>query len=922
MKFAILGPVEARADDGALMTFGRTQQTAALAVLLLRAGKSCSHGWLLEALWGDAQPRSGTALRNLILDVRTTLGRHGSRDRLETRPGAYLFRADPGELDLETWRTLQQQGLAAQDRGDVRGAARLLQQALSLWREPFLRDLPDTPPIAVETDRLLSERRDTRDALVDARLALGQHREVVGELRATVSGETLNEHAWAQLMLALYRSGRPAETLVAYSKVRQLLAAEMGTDPGPEIEDLIGRVRQNDRALAMPTAAVTSGADPAPPWIPVCQLPAEPPDFTGRAAETAVLARRLADAAMTVTVVSGLAGAGKTSLALHAAHQARGRFGDGQLYASMGGPLASRDPQDVLSEMLRALGVPPDGLPAPGQERAAMYRSMLAGRKVLVVLDDVAGTAQVGPLLPGTAGSAVIVTSRFRLADLDGAFRVEVGPLSPGEAAALLGKIAGREPGGDPDEVGAADAMAAACGYLPLPVRIAGARLAARPQLRITALARSLADSGRVLNELAIGDMSVRDRIAGSYRALDERARRAWRLLATHAPEEMPEWLSGALLGEPDGTGATEELVSAGMLVEVGHGSLPRYRMPALWRAYAAEQLEPGDLVLTAPALSCLYTGWLELADHASRWMPHLPHLPDLPHLACTVAPASAVASTRAEATAWFDTERPNLMGIIRRAIDDGRADLAADLASRMLGYQCATARHEEAQGLWLAITYAAAEDKSAAARARYRLAVLEADQGRWVAALRRLDGCITAFADSGDQRSLGDAEGLAARCAEADWDLGAALRHAERSLPSARAAADARLTSLSLSVYGTVLSSLGRGKEGTASCREAVDIAASLDHSCQELAAAALKRARRSAGRLAPEGQQDRRPGLFAAGLTQSSGEIPLPGLPALWAGRGDPGADLGGLARVAFQAMQASRRQDVAFPARAAAA
>jgi len=886
VEFKILGPLVVQADDGAPIEVARVSQRQTLMVFLLKAARPCPGALLIEAMWPESQMPGdpADALRTRILALRRQVP--GGHQRLETHPYGYQLTIRPGELDADRFRALAADGRTALDGGDAGEAARLLQEAVDLWREPTWQDLPPTPSMTAAAARLDEQRQEAQDALAEARLALGQHRAIVAQLRGRVTAEPLREHTWALLMIALYRCGQKSQALDAYGRVRAVTVTEYGQDPSPELERVRQQILDDDPALgwdapaaAAPPGAVLAGAA-QPPRYPVCQLPAEPTDFTGRAAESAAMARRLAGRAATaVTVITGLAGAGKTSLALHAAHQARPQFGDGQLFADLGGSRNPRDPQDVLAEMLRALGVPPGGIPVPAAERAAMYRSLLAGSQVLVVLDDATAAAQIRPLLPGTAGAAVIVTSRSRLPDLDSAIRVEVGQLSPGEAVALLSKVSGRQlAGGD---AAAAAGVVTACECLPLAVRAAGARLAARPQMPAAALAHSLADAGRILSELAIGDLSVRRSIAASYGALDGRSRRAWRLLAAHGPEEMPPWLPAALLGETytDRAGIAEQLASAGMLVEIGHASGARYRMPALWRAYGRDQLEPGDLTLAGPALKFLHTAWLELADAADQHLPRLPNVPDPPRLTCSIAPAAA-ASTAAEATAWFDAERPNLLAAARRVLEEGQTELAADIASRMLAYQCQRGQQDEAEKLWLAVVYGTPGSGALAARARYRLAVLDVSQGRPAAAMRRLGYCMDAFELCGDRRALADAQCLAATAAAANWDLRAALGYAGKSLANAREEGDTRLISLSLAVYGAVTASLGRGTEGIRCCEEALAIAATLNESCWALVFQALKHARYSAGREPAAGWQARGPGLFPAGLSQSSsGAGPAPG-------------------------------------------
>jgi DNA-binding SARP family transcriptional activator len=870
MRFKILGPLEVYSDGGEPVPVRQRLQSSALAVLLLHAGEPCSRGWLMDALWGDsalsgairpapagqasfpaggrdghAAPaaRTPAALRTCIYGVRRALAGH---DRLLTHPTGYLMRVVAGELDVATWRTLHVRGRAALDRRDAAGAARLLRQALELWRDPPLADLPGTPTIAWEAACLLDQRRDAQDALMDARLALGEHHGVIGQLREIVTADPLREYAWGQLMLALYRSGYQTEAVAAYTKLRLVLAEEYGVDPSPQTQQLLIQILANNPPMAVTPAPVAGGGAAQPERGPVCQLPASLPDFTGRAAEARVLARHLSAPGAAVSVISGLPGVGKTALALQVAQQVRSLFPDGQLYACLGGFGEPRDSQHVLGELLRALGVPPAAIPASGWERTALYRSVLAGRKMLIVADDAASAAQVRPLLPGTPGSAVLVTSRGRLADLDAARVLELGEFAAAEAVSLIGKIVG--PARAEAEPGGAAQLAAACGNLPLAVRLAGARLLVRPGMSLSALAASLAQPGRSLSELCVGDQSVADRIAASYRALDAPARRAFRLLPVHGPDEIPGWLVSAMPGGTD-SGAADRLAAAGLLSTCGGGdaSGARYRVHKLILEYAAGQLTVTQRAESVMALERLYCGWLELADRAASQIARHPHLPALRPVECTVVPAEAAARITADGPAWLEQERMNLLAVTERACSEGRYQLAAELADRQFEFQHRGHRGD-AERLWALITRAAdqAGDFLAAARARYHRGVL-ADRSATAQPL--LDACIPEFTRAGDAQALADALCLQAYCAETGDDLSRAMASAERALGLARQAGDQRLLSLSLAIRGVVLARTGQVDLGVASCQDGLRLARGQAAPAQEtLAWRCLARARRGA--------------------------------------------------------------------------
>jgi len=653
MRFSILGPLEIRDDAGRAVQVSRPLHRSALALLLLSAGQPCSSASLATGLWGDEPPNSpDVSLRSCVYGIRKLLP---DPALLRTRPSGYLITVGPGELDLHEFRDLAGRGRVALDEGDPGCAAALLGAALSLWREPSLADVPAVP----QRERLLEHRDEARDALADARLALGEHRKLLPELRDAVAANPLREHAWAQLIIALYRSGARTEALAAYGRLRVMLISTFGMEPGPELQDLHRQVLADDPALLITAAAPASaddqqdshrmngpfiadapvdgptinrgpalaaaprtaaGTEPPPaadggspareaawiaglrPWQAACQLPVAVADFTGRALPLARLLGRMSGKGMAVTVVTGMLGTGKTALAVHAAHLASSGFPDGQLYACMDDGGRPRDPQVVLGELLRGLGVAAGGIPVTRFEREALYRSLLAGRRVLVLADGASSAAQVWPLLPGTTGSAVVVTSRARLPDLHGARHIELGDLHPADSVRLLATISGRDLGdGDQDadrfaetEAGAARSIASSCGHLPLALRIAGTRLADDPDLTVTDLAGLLSDEDRRLDELAVGGASVRTSLGTAAEGVSSPARRALARLAVAGSPQTPGSAIITLSGDAETGKVAPELTDAGLLRRVSgngeHGGTS-YRVHPLVRAYAGELL-------------------------------------------------------------------------------------------------------------------------------------------------------------------------------------------------------------------------------------------------------------------------------------------------------------------------------------------
>lgn len=582
MRFSILGSLRAEADDGSPLTPMRPAQRSTLAVLLLRGSQPATKAFLIEALWGDNRPGDAdTALRVRMRDVRRVLGGH---DRLRTHHLGYQMIVEPGELDADSFRALIARGRAALDSGDTQDAARLLEQACRLWEDPPLTDLPDTPLMRMAATSLLEQRRDAQEWLIDARLALGQHHVALTHIRAVIAADPLHEHSHVQLMLALYRCGQKAAALNAYARLRALTVREFGQDPGPEAREMLGQILSDSPQLRFRSTALTAGLDSRPAWIPVCQLPAPPPDFTGRAAAIEAIARHMPAATMAVTVITGPPGAGKSALAVNAAHLARNAFPDGQLYVSLGGLGAPREALDALGELVRSLGVPATRVPADIAERAALYRSILAGRRVLVLADDAASAAQVRPLLPGTQGSAAIVTSSLRLVDLEGAHSLAIAELSDEESLALLDKVAGGDRvAGEPEE---AAAITAACARLPLALRIAGARLSAGQTARLADLAAALSDPDKLLDELVIGDLSVRRRLDVAWQALDVNSRRVLAALARSGAQRLAD--SRVLAAASDEAAVVHALANSCLLIQDSETGL--YRLAPLVGRYAAAQ--------------------------------------------------------------------------------------------------------------------------------------------------------------------------------------------------------------------------------------------------------------------------------------------------------------------------------------------
>ncbi|MCX5603736.1 tetratricopeptide repeat protein [Streptomyces phaeochromogenes] len=581
LRFSVLGPVRAWRGADSLPT-GSPQQRALLAALLLREGRTATAGELIDALWGEEPPSQAlAAVRTYASRLRKVL----DPDVLVSESGGYAIRSlGDGALDLAVAQELATDAEKAKNSGDLCHARSLLNKTLNLWDGEPLASVPG-PYAETQRARLEEWRLQLLESRLDMDLEQGCHAEAVSELTALTAAHPLRERFRELLMLALYRSGRQAEALAVYADTRRLLADELGVDPRPGLKELQQRILQADPNLAEPSAPV---AEPAAAPVRPAQLPATVSDFTGRASFVSELGDVLASAegrVMAVSALAGIGGVGKTTLAVHVAHQARGAFPDGQLYVDLQGAGArAAEPETVLGAFLRALGAADSSIPDSLEERAALFRSMLDGRRVLVLLDNARDAAQVRPLLPGTEGCAALITSRMRMVDLVGAHLVDLDVMSPEEALQLFTKIVGAERVAAERE--SALDVVAACGFLPLAIRIAASRLAARRTWTVSVLAAKLADERRRLDELQAGDLAVKATFELGYGQLEPAQARAFRLLGLADGPDISLAAAAAVLDLP--VEATEDLLESLVDTSLLESAAPgRYRYHDLVRLYA-----------------------------------------------------------------------------------------------------------------------------------------------------------------------------------------------------------------------------------------------------------------------------------------------------------------------------------------------
>jgi DNA-binding SARP family transcriptional activator/Tfp pilus assembly protein PilF len=833
MEFRLLGPLEV-CDDGGLIAVSAGGQRALLAALLLKAGRVVRVDDLIDVLWDAEPPRFARgSLQNHVRRLRQSLGDAG-HDLIRTHEQGYLIGVEPGGLDVTSFESLLTGATVAARSGSWATAAADARAALALWRGEPLADVGSAVLAEREVPRLAEMRLQAAEVSLDAELNLGHYADVISELRQLVAVHPLRERMYALLMLALYRDGRQGEALAAYQQARDALIDELGTEPGSALRELHQQILRADLALMVTSPARDAVARPGPD-IPR-ELPAAVPHFAGRVQELAALNSLLdqaggqAPAAMVISAIDGTAGVGKTALAVHWAHRVAGRFPDGQLYVNLcgydpGKPMAAAD---ALAGFLRSLGVPGADIPAETQERAARYRSLLAGRRVLVLLDNAREADQVRPLLPGSTGCLAVVTSRDTLGGLvvrEGAKRLDLDLLPLAEAVSLLTVLIGERALADR---AATRMLATRCARLPLALRVAAELAAIRRDVPLAALTAELADQQRRLDLLdSAGDhlTAVRAVFSWSRRHLDPEAARIFGLLGCHPGADFDRYAAAALAGATAAqAGQTLGVLARAHLIQpAGPG---RFGLHDLLRAYAAELAgkqngEQGEraaigrlldhyLFTAATAMDILYPGERE-------------RRPRVPRPTTPVPPVD----TAAVAKDWLDGHRPALIAVAAHAAGGGWPSHAIKLSETLYRYLEVGSYYTEITTICRHARRAARGlgDRNAEATALNSMTLVDLRQGRYERAAGRLGQVLAAYRQTGnlvgEARALGNlgiAEYLRGRYKQATG------RH-QRALALYRRIGDQTGESRALNNLGLV--ELRRGRYGPAAghLQQALDL-------------------------------------------------------------------------------------------------
>ncbi|GAA2050068.1 BTAD domain-containing putative transcriptional regulator [Catenulispora yoronensis] len=724
-------------------------QRTILAALLLHANASVSCDRLTDRVWDVPPTGARAALHAQVKRLRTTLGPTVG-PRLLTVGSSYLIEVGPGELDVDRFRAEQRRGRDAGAVGRWSEAVDAYTAALALWRGEPLADVPGTGRRDEDTADLLELRWQTVVDRVSALLDLGRPGETIAELRSLIAAEPLRETPYRLLMTALYRTGRAAESLRVYQDLRRLLIEELGAEPSADTREVHARILDGEPLppTQHPETALALGHATEAPAPAPRQLPAKARNFVGRRQELdqllelahAAAAEAANNGTVVISAIDGMAGVGKSTLAVHSTHAAAELFPDGQLYLDLRGHTPGVEPLDAetaLEHLLRSLGVPHSGIPGGADARAALFRERLAGTRTLILLDDARNSAQVRPLIPGHAGCLLLVTSRRRLTGLDDAHQVEVAILPEAEAVALVRQVAG--PGRiAEDHPGLAETIAL-CGRLPLALRIIGARLRHHPLLELDDVLADLRNERDRLGFLHDDDRDIRSVFHSSFRWMPAAEQRMFTLLGLVPGVDADAYAAASLAGLalPAARALLCSLAEYNLVAEAAPGRFRFHDLLALHARELAEALEPGERDDAVDRLFAYYrTAALGADQHVTRKRRSMgvDGAGSLmgetasavgPRAASVPVPLPRVSGVT-EAIEWLRKERVNLLAAVDYAAEHSRTRDVVALTAGLAGLLRRDGPREMGMTRHLAAAQAAHDDGDQAGEAD---ALLEASK-------------------------------------------------------------------------------------------------------------------------------------------------------------------------------------------------
>jgi DNA-binding SARP family transcriptional activator/Tfp pilus assembly protein PilF len=825
MHYGVLGPLLVT-RDGIAVPLARPKERAVLTMLLLNAGRAVTMDGLAEGLWDSAPPPSAqAAVRNHVMRLRQALGDQG---RIRTGTSGYRIDVEPDEFDLSRFEILLATVREAAHHGMWLAVSEYAGQALALWRGEPLTDLAGDAARSREVARLEEMRLQVAELAAEAALRLGRPADVIPELKRLTMKHPLREHLHVLLVEALHGSGRDAEALAAYEDVRHLLHDELGAQPGVPLRRLLRQIISGTSAT--PAAQPAADPDAGSPR----QLPALVRHFTGRSDELKALTELLAapgsqapagqapggqapgsqaPGTVAVSVITGTAGVGKTALAVRWAHEAAGSFPDGQLFVNLRGydsgePLPATD---ALAGFLRALGMPGRDIPEDENERAARYRSLLAGRRTLIILDNAREASQVGPLLPGSPTCTVLITSRDPLAGLvarEGAARLDLDLLPLGDAVQLLGALIGERARAGSD---AAARLAMGCARLPLALRVAGELATARPSVPLDELAAELLSHQRRLDLLDAGGdprTSVRSVISWSCQRLDDDTAAMLRLLGLYPGADIDAHAAAALADVTPAVARTllSQLARA-YLIQLS--ATDRYVMHDLLRAYASELAADGDAEESRTALARLLDYYISTVSTAIDVV--------FPERLRPVRAGAAPPMDPPAALAWLDAERENLVAAIGRAVSGARPGQATALAGALFIYLEAGGHYPAAVTVCEYAGRAASDagDLAGAAASLSNLGIIAWRQSRFGPAASQLGRALALRRQTGDLAGQASVLGNLGLVAFDQGDYEEATRYLGQVRDLSRQLGNVAMEAHALAALGKMAVHRGRYEQG-----------------------------------------------------------------------------------------------------------